>query len=122
VATVGELLPKFCEELQDLISSVGRWDLVDQVRTLPIVNRCTCAEPNCAHFFTAKPPAGSYGAKHSNLVLPADVGFVALDILHNTIVAVEVLDRPDVKAPLDSAFPLPNARRTTRLPCPECGF
>ena len=68
MVTVGELLPKFCTELQDLISSAGRADLVDQVRTLPIVGLCTCGEFNCAHFYTAQPPTKSCGAGHSNLL------------------------------------------------------
>jgi len=123
MVTVGELLPKFCTELQDLISAAGRADLVDQVRTLPIVGRCTCGEFNCAHFYTAEPPTKSYGAGHSNLILSADVGFMAVDLLHNAIVAVEVLDRPEVKAQLDGALPLSrNAPAAPCLACPACGF
>jgi Cysteine-rich CPCC len=122
VATVGELFPRFCEELQDLLSAAGRSDLVDQVPTLPVVSRCTCGESNCAHFYTAEPPAGTYGPGHFNVLLDTDSGFVALDVMSETIVAVEVLDRPDVKQILDVAFPLPNADRATRLACPSCGF
>jgi hypothetical protein len=122
LATVGELFPRFCEELQALIGSAGRPELVDQVRTLRVVSRCTCGESNCAHFYTAEPPAGSYGAGHSNVLLSADSGFVALDLLNETIMAIEVLDRPDVKEPLDRAFPLSNASRSTHLACPACGF
>ena len=122
MATVGELFLRFCEELQDLISAAGRPDLVDQVRSLPVVSRCTCGESNCAHFYTADPPAGSYGPGHFSVLLDADSGFVALDVLSETIVAVEVLDRPDVKQILDAVFPLSNADRSTRLPCPSCGF
>jgi len=114
MVTVGELLPKFCTELQDLISAAGRADLVDQVRTLPIVGRCTCGEFNCAHFYTAEPPTKSYGAGHSNLILSADVGFMAVDLLHN---------RPEVKAQLDGALPLSrNAPAAPCLACPACGF
>ena len=122
MTTVGEFFPRFCEELQDLISSAGRSDLVDQVRTLPVVSRCTCGESKCAHFYTAESPAGSYGAGHSRVLLEPDSGFVALDLLNETIVGVEVLDRPDVKEHLDTAFPLPNADRSTGLACPACGF
>jgi hypothetical protein len=123
MATVGELLPKFCTELQDLISSAGRADLVDQVGKLPIVSRCTCGKHNCAHFYTAQPPTKSYGVGHSNLLLKADVGFVALDLLHDAIVAIEVLDRPDVKGPLDAALPLSgNTLPAPCLACPACGF
>jgi hypothetical protein len=122
MATIGELLPKFCTELQDLINSAGRKDLVDQVRGLPIVSRGTCGDRNCAHFYTSESPQGSYETGHSTILLGADVGFVALDVVHDVIVAVEVLDRPDVKEPLDAAMPLSNARRASCLTCPACGF
>lgn len=122
MATIGELLPKFCTELQDLISFAGRNDLVDQVRGLTLVSRCTCGDRSCAHFYTIEPPQGSYGPGHSNILLGADVGFVALDVVHDIIVAVEVLDRPDVKELLDAAMPLSNARCAPCLPCPACGF
>jgi hypothetical protein len=103
MTTVGELFPRFCEELQDLISSAGRCDLVDQVRTLPVVGRCTCGQSNCAHFYTAEHPAGSYGSGRSNVLLNADSGFVALDVQNETIVGIEILDRPDVKESLIEA-------------------
>ena len=77
--TISKLLPKFCVELQDLISSCGRSELVDQVPDLPIVGRCVRSDWNCAHIYTTAPPNGQYGAGHSNLILPADEGFVALD-------------------------------------------
>jgi len=42
--------------------------------------------------------------------------------VRDAIVAIEVLDRPDVKAPLDAALPLLNAQRSTGLACAACGF
>jgi hypothetical protein len=119
--TLGELLPKFSVELQDLTSSAGRPDLALRIPTLPIVGRCTCGDSNCAHFYTAARPPGAY-VRHSNLLLPSDAGLVVLDVLDGAIVAVEVLNRPDVKRLLDAALPLPNADMTAALACPPCGF
>jgi hypothetical protein len=110
-ATIRELLPTFCTELQSLIRAAGRADLVDQVERLPIVARCTCSDDDCAHFYTTQPPNGKYGVGHANLLLGSSQGFVALDLVDDAIVAVEVLDRPDVKGPLDAAFPLPSSAR-----------
>lgn len=99
--TVEELFPRFAAELANLCRREGHPNLADQIGTLPIVDRCTCGEANCAHFFTAPPPRGSYGAGHSNVVLPAELGMIVLDIIDGRIVAVEVLDRPEVKRALD---------------------
>jgi len=113
--TIGELFPRFCVELQDLASSAGRPDLAGQIPTLPIVGRCTCGESNCAHFYTAPPPTAAYGPGHSCLALEPDCGLLVLDLVNDAIVAVEVLDRPDVKSLLDAALPLANTKRSTGL-------
>lgn len=120
--TTSELLPAFCLELQDLLRSGGRSDLAEQVPHLPIVARCTCGEPTCAHFYTAVPPVGPYGSGHTNIVIPVKAGMVVFDVVHDRVVAVEVLDRPDVKVLLDAFLPVTNARLSPTLPCPACGF
>jgi hypothetical protein len=99
--TVQDLFPPFAAEIESLCRREGRPDLADQIRVLPVVARCTCGEGNCAHFYTAPLPRGSYGPGHANLVLPADRGMVVLDIVAGRIAAVEVLDRPEVKRVLD---------------------
>ena len=86
---------------------VQRDDLAVQVPHLTIVARCTCGDPGCAHFYTEPPPVGAYGPDHSNLSLPAASGILILDLVADRVVAIEVLDRPDVKEPLDEYLPLP---------------
>jgi hypothetical protein len=44
-------------------------------------------------------------------MLPAERGLVVLDIVAGAITAIEVLDRPDVKGPIDEYFP-PTIRMT----------
>ena len=109
MATVSEVFPKFCGELEDLVRSAGHLELIGQIRDLPIVSRCTCGDFGCAHFYTATPPQGPYSPGHSNVLLAAKLGFIALDVVDGTIVAIEVLDRPDVKQTLDAVLPLPSA-------------
>lgn len=104
-ASINELFPAFAAELEALTDSAGRQDLTEQIRRLPVLDRCRCGERNCAHFYTAPKPAGAYGPGHSNLMLPAARGLIVLDIVDRAIVAVEVLDRPDVKRILDEYLP-----------------
>lgn len=100
--TVREVFPAFAIELADLCRRAGRPELGEQIPNLPVVARCTCGQSNCAHFYTAPPPLGSYGTGHRNLVLPATRGLIVLDLVDEEVVAVEVLDRQDVKLALDT--------------------
>jgi hypothetical protein len=104
VPTMAELFPAFSLELQSLAVAAGRSDLAPQVPSLPIVGRCTCGEDSCAQFYTAPPPGGSYGPRHTSLMLPSAEGLIVLDLLEDQIVAIEVLDRPDIKPTLDRIF------------------
>jgi hypothetical protein len=47
---------------------------------------------------------------------------LAFDLVHGAIVAVEVLDRPDVKTVLDAGLPVQPADLAAGQPCPACGF
>jgi hypothetical protein len=101
IPTIAELFPAFLSELEELLTGWGRADLAQRIGGLAVVDRCRCGEANCAHFYTAPKPVGSYGPRHENVLLPVGRGLVVLDLVDGTIVGVEVLDRPDVKAPLD---------------------
>jgi hypothetical protein len=103
--TVGELFPAFTRELQSLAVQEGRPDLAEQIPNLPVVARCKCGDDNCAHFYTAPLPPGPYLSGHTCLPLPSLAGLVVLDLVNDRIVAIEVLDRPDVKPALDRLLP-----------------
>jgi len=102
---VADLFPAFFAELEALLVREGRPDLSDQLGQLSVFDRCRCGEESCSHFYTAPKPIGAYGPGHENLTLPAERGLVVLDLVSGTIVGVEVLDRPDVKSPLDRYLP-----------------
>ena len=106
IPTVAELLPAFLSELEEALTRDGRVDLAGRVGRLAVVDRCRCGEANCAHFYTAPKPIGSYGPGHENLMLSVERGLVVLDLVDGAIVGVEVLDRADVKVPLDQYLPL----------------
>lgn len=96
---LGEALPEFAEELEKLLVVVGRSDLVEQVRGLPILGRCPCGDEYCSSFYTGE---RERPFRRSTVDLYANEGFILLDLVGNTsIVQVEVLDRPDVKEKLD---------------------
>jgi len=104
--SVAALFPEFARELVALVLDDGRADLAAQLPGLVVMSRCTCGEGNCAHFYTAPPPDGPYGAGHASIMLSSKTGLVVLDLVDERIVAVEVLDRPDVKELLDGYLPL----------------
>jgi hypothetical protein len=104
LARLADLMPAFLGELEDLVRAAARPELAEQLCDLEVVARCTCGDAECAHFYTAEPPSGPYGREHSNLLLPALSGMIVLDLLGDVIVAVEALDRHDVKVVLDEHF------------------
>lgn len=120
--SVRELLPAFSAELQNLLLGEGRADLADQIQQLAIVARCTCGAPSCAHFYTVQPSAGFHWPDQAALHLDTETGTVVLDLVRERIVAIEVLDRPDVKAALDAVLPVVKADHENMLPCAACGF
>jgi hypothetical protein len=106
IPKLADVFPAFLTELEALLVCEGRSDLCEQLVRLAVVDRCRCREDSCSHFYTAPKPIGSYGPGHENLVLPAERGLVVLEVVDRAIVGIEVLDRPDVKAPLDRYLPL----------------
>jgi hypothetical protein len=104
MATVRDIFPEFSDELVRLVQSSARPELADQIPSLPVVDRCGCGQSNCALFYTAPRPSGAYGPGHSNVLLDPKKGLIVLDVVEGRVVAVEVLDRPDVKRRLDAGL------------------
>jgi hypothetical protein len=103
--TVREVFPAFVAELEDLCRRAAGVEIADQIAALPVVARCDCGQNNCAHFYTAPPPPGSYGPGHRSVLLPSKRGLIVLDLVGDRVAAVEVLDRRDVKQALDAYLP-----------------
>jgi hypothetical protein len=73
---------------------VGEAELREQVERLPIVEVCSCDDDFCQSFHTAPTRPGPYGNGHRNVCLDAPwPGYLILDVVHDTIVYVEVLYR-----------------------------
>jgi hypothetical protein len=104
--TIRELHSGFAQELEIALKAQSRVDLSVQIGELPIVRRCTCGDEDCAHFYTTQRQSGAFGPAHENFLLQTNSGMVVIDVVQGKIVAVEVLDRPDVKERLDRYLPL----------------
>ena len=74
-----EALPEFTDELRALLEKDELIQLVGQVASLRIVDRCRCGEESCASFYTTPKPGGAWGAGHENIVLDAEEGLLVLD-------------------------------------------
>jgi hypothetical protein len=98
-------LPDFMREMEASLPSEEHADLRVQIPGLTIVDRCRCGDSFCGMFYTAPPPEGSWGPGHENVTLEVTKGDVILDVVERKIVAVEVLDRDDVRAVIHRLLP-----------------
>jgi hypothetical protein len=97
-----EAMPDFASELRSFLYLGGYAELCPQVDSLKVVDRCRCNAEDCATFYTEPKPNGAWGDGHRNLVLPTQDFDLIVDVVHDRIVCVEILERPDVKQMLDS--------------------
>ncbi len=105
VLAVGELFGDFFPELATMIRAAGHVHLIEELRRAPVVSRCNCGDADCAHFYTSARPRAR-DRSHENIMLPSQSGMVILDVVEGKVVAVEVLERPDVKQVLDGYLPV----------------
>ncbi len=102
---VVEALPEFANELEQGLKAQGRADLVSQLDSLPLVARCQCGEKSCATFYVVPPAETTWGPGHENVIVDALAGRVVLDVVRGRIVAIEVVDREDVRRRLQAVIP-----------------
>jgi len=95
------LMPKVADELETLIAEACINLELDE---LEVFDKCRCGDGFCAMFYTAPKPNGSWGSSHYNIELSPEKGMMILDVVGERIVAVEILDRPDIKFLVDSAI------------------
>jgi hypothetical protein len=100
-----DAIPELAQELKALLAGPEFSDVVDQLASLRIVDRCRCGESSCATFYTAARPVGAWGVGHENVSLNSKTGFLILDLVDRRIVCVEVLDREEIKQMLDKILP-----------------
>ncbi len=100
-----ESLPQFARELCALLEASLHAELLEQIPSLRIHDRCRCGDDFCSTFYTAPRPKGAYGTGYWALPLRPETGMVILDLVNQQIVCVEVLYRPDVQRELFAVIP-----------------
>jgi hypothetical protein len=101
---LAEYLPELAEELKRCLNGAAEPVLAGQIDNVAIVDRCRCGDSFCGSIRTARKPNGAYGDGHRTVLLEPANGMLILDVVHDRIVYIEVLYRPDVKERLDLLF------------------
>ncbi|MEU5153718.1 hypothetical protein [Glycomyces sp. NPDC021274] len=92
---VRDVYPELVAELARLLEAQGERSLATAVADLRLVAECGCKDDYCQSFRTAEHPPGTpYGPGHRNILLNPETGDLVLDVVHERIVYVEILDRP----------------------------
>lgn len=94
---VRDCYPSFAAELVRLLRDEGEENLAHCVHDLRIVERCDCGDDFCQSFYTAEKPVGAYGDGHRNVWLEPEHGMLILDVVHDRIMFVEVIDHPPLR-------------------------
>ncbi|MGQ0843499.1 MAG: hypothetical protein ACT4QF_05145 [Sporichthyaceae bacterium] len=94
---MGLVLPGLTVEVVEALEKDGERALAAQIPVLGMHSYCSCKQSNCAMFYAVPPPDGAWGEGHTNVMVDVARGMVVLDVINGVIVAVEILDRPDVK-------------------------
>ena len=98
-------LPGLAGEVEGLLRESGRTSLADQVPGLRVHDRCRCEDEFCATVYTARPPQGSWGPRHENVVLEPANGMLVLDVVDGKVSCIEVLYRDDIREQVLKRFP-----------------
>ncbi|MFE5536514.1 hypothetical protein [Streptomyces sp. NPDC056492] len=93
-----EVFPSLTAELVSLLEQEDEPDLAVVARDLRILADCGCGDDFCQSIRTAPHPRGTpYGPDYRCVPLPADDGYLVLDVVGGRIVYVEVLYRPEFR-------------------------
>lgn len=91
---VSSTWPELAAELKSALHEAEERGLADQIDGLHFVQPCGCDDDFCQSFYTEAPPDGAYGPGHRNVILsPPQPGWLILDVVHDVIMFVEVLER-----------------------------
>ena|SRR5437867_8958033 len=97
--------PALAAEITERLRARAEHQLAATVPGLHIIGRCRCGDDFCATMYTEPPPRGAYGSNHRSIDLDANEGLVILDVRHERIACVEVLNRDDIRRKLLGFFP-----------------
>ncbi|WP_436772206.1 hypothetical protein [Yinghuangia sp. YIM S09857] len=93
---MADVLPDLCAQICQLLREESEHEVAAVFPHLPFLGWCECGDDFCQGFHTAPKPEGAYGQGHRMLALWGP-GHINLDLVHDTVMYVEVLNRPDIK-------------------------
>lgn len=97
-----DVYPDLTAELSDLLERQGERELASGVRDLRLVDECGCGDESCQSLRTAEHSRSEpYGPGHRNIMLDPQDGMLILDVVHERIMYIEMLER----APLQRHVP-----------------
>ncbi len=100
-----EEFPNLANELAELLHDVGEHSLARQVLDCRILDRCRCGDDFCAMMYSAPPPRpGPWPRPHRNVAF-FDGPLLVLDVVHEELAAIEVLDRDEIRQKLLRLMP-----------------
>lgn len=100
-----EILPEFAVELETLLRKENYIEYAEQIAFLRITERCRCEDNFCGMFYTQPRPQSLTTGKLSTIDPHSKHGMILLEIVEESIAAVEVLFRPDVRKALLKVLP-----------------
>ncbi|MEU0938491.1 hypothetical protein [Embleya sp. NPDC005971] len=96
---LSEALPELYAELVRLLREEADHSLADDLPKTHFHEWCGCGDDFCQSFRTAPDPEGPYGPGHRMVCLlgEGDRAMINLDLVHESVVYVEVLYRPNLR-------------------------
>jgi hypothetical protein len=92
---VREVFPDLIAELATLLAESGEAGLAAGVRDVRLIGECDCGDTFCQSIRTAEHPQGQpFGAGHRCVPLLSPEGVLALDVVGDRIMYIEIIDRP----------------------------
>jgi len=98
-----DVMPELADEIREVLFDMGEYKLAKSVAALSLVDRCRCGEVDCATFYTME--RAKWQDKPLKHVVPGKDDILEVDVLDDTIVCVEILDREEISAVLRRLLP-----------------
>ena len=92
---VRDVFPDLIAELATLLAEEGETGLAVSVREVRLIGECDCGDAFCQSIRTAEHPQGQpFGVGHRCVPLLPSEGILALDVVDDRIMYIEIVDRP----------------------------
>jgi hypothetical protein len=99
---LSEALPELHIELVRLLRTEGEHSLAGDLHMVRFHSWCGCGDDFCQSFRTVPAREGPYGPGHRMVCLlgEEDTAVINLDVVHESVVYVEVIGRPKLRTQL----------------------